>query len=301
MVIPGGLSAFPITPTDADGRVDVVAYRGIVGRLADAGVDSIGALGSTGTYLYLERQERRRALEAALEATAGRTPVIAGIGALRTDEAVKLAQDAAAIGATAGLLAAVSYTPLTPDEVYEHFATVAREGGLPICIYDNPGTTRFHFTPELVGRLARLPGIVGIKNPTESPTATVRHLAEQRALTPDGFSIGYSGDGNCAEAMIGGADVWYSVLAGLLPDFGLRIVKAARQGDPATARALNAALVPLWSLFRAHSGLRVMYVLADLMGLAHAAPPLPIQPLPEAVRREVATVLADLQARPAKG
>lgn len=293
MTLPAGLSAFPITPADASGQVDVVAYGELVSRLAAAGVDSIGALGSTGGYMYLTRAQRRRALDAAV-AAAGRTPIIAGVGALRTDEAILLAQDAAEAGATAGLLSAVSYTPLTQDEVAEHVTAVARESGLPICLYDNPIATGFRFTPPLVSQLARTPGVVGIKNPTESPEKTVSHLAEQRAATPAGFSIGYSGDWNCAEAMIAGADAWYSVLAGILPAPGVAIVRALRQGDVATARQINAALSPLWALFKTHSGLRVAYAIAGILGLAETAPPRPILPLSAAAIGEVERVLKAL-------
>src|SRR5215218_2688469 len=146
MLILEGLSAFPITPSNATGHVDVAALRKLVARLCAARVNSIGLLGSTGTYAYLSRSERRRALEAALDAVSGQVPVLVGVGALRTDEAVRLAQDAKAAGAHAGLLAPVSYTPLTDDEVFEHFAMVARESRLPLCIYDNPGTTHFRFS-----------------------------------------------------------------------------------------------------------------------------------------------------------
>lgn len=75
--------------------------------------------------MYLSREERRRALTEALDEAGGQIAVVAGIGALRTDEAVALARDARALGAAAGLLAAVSDTPLTEDEVFEHFSTVA--------------------------------------------------------------------------------------------------------------------------------------------------------------------------------
>jgi 4-hydroxy-tetrahydrodipicolinate synthase len=87
MAFLSGLSAFPITPSDRDGRVDTVALRRLIARLCDAEVDSIGLLGSTGSYMYLSREERRRALAEALEETGGRTPVVVGVGALRTDEA----------------------------------------------------------------------------------------------------------------------------------------------------------------------------------------------------------------------
>lgn len=293
MTLPRGLSAFPITPTDSHGRVDVAAYGRLVGRLAGSGVASIGVLGSTGGYMYLTREERRRALEAAV-AAAGRTPLIAGVGALRTDGAVRLAQDAAEAGATAGLLSAVSYTPLTQDEVLEHCVTVARESGLPIVLYDNPVATGFRFSPDLVARLAQEPGVVGIKNPTESPNKTVAHLAEQRAATPAAFSVGYSGDWNCAEALIAGADAWYSVLAGVLPAPGVAIVRALREGDPAKAHAVNASLAPVWSLFKAHTSLRVVYAAAEILGLADTAPPRPIQPLPRDRVREVEQVLKAL-------
>ncbi|WP_027145817.1 dihydrodipicolinate synthase family protein [Mesorhizobium sp. WSM3626] len=291
MTIPRGLSAFPITPSSSNGNVDEIGLQKLVARLVEARVESIGLLGSTGTYMYLTRQERRRALETAVGEAGARTPIVVGIGALRTDDAVKLAQDAKAIGAAAGLLAAVSYTSLTDDEVFGHFSTVALETGLPILIYDNPGTTHFRFTPELVGRLAAVPGIVGIKNPAGDRDETTRHLAEQRAVVPVTFSIGYSGDWHATEAMIAGADTWHSVLGGLFPRPCQQIVIAARQGNAEEARRIDAMLAPLWSLFRQFSSLRVVYALADMIGICRAEPPRPILPLPDAARHQIAETL----------
>src|SRR3984957_15102132 len=160
-----GLAAYPITPADPDGIVDVTTLRALVRRLADAKVDAVGLLGSTGTYAYLSRSERRRAIEAALDEAGGAVPVMAGVGALRTDEAGALAKGAKAAGAGAGLLAPVSYTPLLDKEVFVHFQTVAGESGLPLCIYNNPGVTHFTFSAELIERLSGVPGVVAVKNP----------------------------------------------------------------------------------------------------------------------------------------
>jgi 4-hydroxy-tetrahydrodipicolinate synthase len=296
MAFLSGLSAFPITPSDSDGRVDTMALRKLISRLCTASVDSIGLLGSTGTYMYLSREERRRALSEALDETGGRMPVVVGVGALRTDEAVKHARDARALGAAAGLLAAVSYTPLTDDEVFEHFSSVAHESGLTIVIYDNPGTTHFRFTPALVERLAQVPGIVAIKNPTDGGYAIQGHLADQRQIVPKGFSIGYSGDWNATEAMIAGADTWYSVLGGILPEPCLRIVRAAQHGDDVEARRIDAALAPLWELFKAFSSLRVVYALAEFLDICRAEPPRPIMPLSPSAKRQVAEALERLPA-----
>ena len=114
-------------------------------------------------------------------------------------------------------------------------------------------------------------------------------------MVPEGFAIGYSGDWHAAEALLAGGTAWYGVAAGLFPQPCLALARAAQAGDAATARALNARLEPLWALFRAHSSLRVMYAAAEILGVCRTAPPLPIQPLAEPVRREVAAVLTALE------
>lgn len=282
-----GLSAFPITPSDPGGRVDVPALRKLLGPLLKAGVDSIGILGSTGSYPYLAREERRRALDATLEEAGGGVPVLVGVGALRTDDAIGLAQDAKAAGATAGLLAPVSYTPLNDEEVFEHFSAVAGASGLPLCVYDNPATTHFRFDPALLGRLSRVPGIVAVKSPAPDPSAVAGHLGALRGLVPERFSLGYSVDWNAAEALLAGGDAWYSVAGGVFPASCAALARAAERGDAPEARRIDAAFRPLWDLFREFSSLRVVYAVADLLGLCRAEPPRPILPLTDPARAKV--------------
>lgn len=172
-----GLSAFPITPSDATGQVDTDALSGLIRQLQTANVASISLLGSTGTYAYLNRHERLRAVTAAAGAIAGATPLIMGVGALRTSEAVSLAADAQSGGTNALLLAPVSYTPLTQDEVFEHFRTVAAATDLPICIYNNPGTTHFNFGLPLLRQLADIPNIAAVKMPLPANTSIRKELA----------------------------------------------------------------------------------------------------------------------------
>ncbi len=120
-----GFSAFPITPSDASGVVDETALSGILEKLAINAVDSVGLLGSTGTYVYLTRAERRRAVEIAAKVLKGSVPLMVGVGALRTDDTIALTRDAENAGADAVLLAPVSYIPLNQEEVYQHFQSVA--------------------------------------------------------------------------------------------------------------------------------------------------------------------------------
>ncbi len=152
-----GLSAFPITPADEHGIVDTDGVTRLTARLADVGVDSIGLLGSTGTYAYLTRTERRRTVRAAVKSVGGKTPLIVGVGALRTDDAQDLARDAEAEGADALLLSPVSYTPLTDEEVFQHYVAVASATGLPLCIYNNPRRRISRSAPRFLAVLPRFP------------------------------------------------------------------------------------------------------------------------------------------------
>ena len=289
-----GLSAFPITPADEGGRVDTRALGTLLGRLQAAGVDSVGLLGSTGTYAYLTRSERRRAIEAAAEAMGGRIPIIVGIGALRTDDAKNLAQDAQEAGADGLLLAPVSYTPLTDEEVLQHFAAVAGASDLPLCIYNNPSTTHFTFSDELMARLAGVPRIVAVKNPAPAPTGAKAEVDALRARLPADFAVGYSGDWHSADAVLAGGVAWYSVVGGLLPRPSLALMRAAQAGDAAEVRRLDAAFEPLWDLFKRHGSVRVVYAAANLLGLTDAQPPRPILPLGVDERARIERALAGL-------
>ncbi|PDT46523.1 dihydrodipicolinate synthase family protein [Sinorhizobium fredii] len=277
-----GLSAFPITPTDASGHVDTAALTRLLERTQLAGADSIGLLGSTGGYAFLSRHERRRAVEAAMACVGGRTPLIVGVGALRTDDAQALARDAKAAGADGLLLAPVSYTPLLDEEVYQHFASIADAGDLPLCIYNNPGTTKFTFSDALIGRLSKLANIAAVKMPLPPDGDFKGEIERLRTETPPRFSIGYSGDWGAAAALLAGCDAWYSVIAGLLPAEALALTRAAQAGNLSEVERLDRAFQPLWSLFKEFGSFRVMYAIADALGLCRAEPPRPILPLPSA-------------------
>lgn len=274
-----GLSAFPITPANAEGVVDAEAVMHLVGHLSKNGVDSIGLLGSTGTYAYLSRIERRHVLRAAVKAVGGKTPLIVGIGTLRTDDAQNLARDAAAEGADGLLMAPVSYTPLTQEEAYQHYAAVAAVTSLPLCIYNNPTTTHFSFGRELLARLADVPNIAAVKMPAPAEGKVAQELAELRASPIGKLSIGYSGDWIAAEALLAGCDGWFSVLGGFLPQLARTMVTAARAGHADVVSQCQKALLPVWRLFREFGSLRVAYAATNFLGLASAQPPLPLQPL----------------------
>ena len=244
-----GLSAFPLTPLNEAG-IDEAAFVRLIERLKAVGVDSICALGSTGSYAYLTRQERRRVAQLAVQ-HAGAVPVIVGIGALRTRDVLELAQDAQKVGARGVLLAPVSYQKLSDDEVFGLFDAVTRSLSVPLCVYDNPATTHFEFSDELHGRIAQLPKVASIKIPGVPPDpGEARARVERlRALIPRHVTIGVSGDAFAATGLNAGCEAWYSVIAGLFPQVALAITRQAQAGNAQEATRLSERLAPLWALF----------------------------------------------------
>lgn len=94
-----GLSAFPLTPFAAD-KPDEVAFLRLLQRLTEAKVDSLGVLGSTGSYACLTRAQRRRITELAVSHSEA-IPVMVSIGAVSTTEVLQLAEDALQAGTAA--------------------------------------------------------------------------------------------------------------------------------------------------------------------------------------------------------
>src|SRR6185312_5151604 len=290
-----GLSAFPLTPLN-ETAIDEAAFVRLIERLAVAGVDSICALGSTGSYAYLTRTQRARIAQIAVRHAQG-VPVMVGIGALRTRDVLDLAQDAQQAGARGVLLAPVSYQPLANDEVFSLFEAVTRSLSIPLCVYDNPRTTHFEFSDELHGRIAQLPNVASIKIPPvpADPDAARARVERLRALIPTHVTIGVSGDASGSNGLLAGCDAWYSVIAGLFPQAALAITRAARAGNAQEARQLSDRLAPLWALFSQYGSVRVIAAAAELRGLV-AAPslPLPLRSLEGDARQRLHAVLDEL-------
>lgn len=293
MSIFSGLSAFPVTPADDQGKVDCKHLGRLVEKLAATKVSSIGVLGSTGCYMYLSLDQRKRALESAIEA-AGATRVVASVGAMRTSDVCELAQHAERVGAQGLLLAPVSYLPLTESDVTTLFQDAANATDLPICFYNNPGTTHFKLSESLLLRLAQRNTIEAVKNPPPADLNFASQMTRLSAGVPDGFSLGYAGDTKIAGALKANCDSWYSVVAGTLPDLALKLWDARE--DHHRLQQIDKALAPLWSVFDSYGSIRVMYEATGMLGLGSVQLPKPLLPLESTACKEIESALSSVAA-----
>ncbi|MBK0097243.1 dihydrodipicolinate synthase family protein [Erwinia sp. S63] len=291
-----GLSAFPLTPVNAAG-IDEQSFLKILARLTAAKVDSLGVLGSTGSYAYFSREQRKRVATLAVQHADG-IPVMVSIGAISTDEVLRLADDAQQAGVRALLLPAVSYQKLTEEEVFNFFVEVDHHVSVPICVYDNPGTTHTQFSDALYARIAALSNIASIKIPgvPDEISAATQRVSALRAQLPEHISIGVSGDASAGNGLMAGCEVWYSVCGGLFPNTALALTRAAQAGDFTSVAQQSQRLAPLWALFRQHGGsIRVMAAAATQLGLADENNlPRPLRALSSEDQREVRQVIESL-------
>ncbi|CAK9885809.1 MAG: 4-hydroxy-tetrahydrodipicolinate synthase [Candidatus Erwinia impunctatus] len=289
------LCAFPLTPISEQG-VDEGAYLKLIARLVTAKADAIGVLGSTGSYAYLTLKQRARLVRLAVDA-AENTPVITSIGALSTHDVLCALEDAQQAGVSGVLLAPVSYQKLTEDEVFTLYRTVATGLSVPLCIYENPATTQFHFSDELFLRLTELPGVQSIKlsGGLPQPALSAVRVQTLREMLPESVSLGISGDAYAVEGLISGCQVWYSVIGGLFPQLALKMIHLVEQGMPEEAKQFSSQLEPLWAMFREHGSLRVVATAAEILGLAEQnCLPLPLKSLQGAQRSALSDMLSHL-------
>lgn len=294
-----GLSAFPLTPITPTG-FDERGFIRILDRITAAKADSIGVLGSTGSYAYLTREQRSRVTHIAKE-HAGNIPLIVCVGAVSTDEVLRLTDDAQKAGANALLLPALSYQTLKDEEVFGLFKTLTQHTSLPICIYDNPDTTHCDFSDELYERIATLPGIKSVKIPgvPTSQEGALRRVTHLKTKLPAGMTVGVSGDTCAAIGLNAGCEVWYSVCGGLFPLVAKEITTASARGESERVSQLSKRLEPLWALFRKHGGsIRVIATAAGVLGLTSTdCLPRPLLPLSAEDIAEVAAVIDSLELR----
>lgn len=158
--IPSGPLFFPVTAYGSDGAVDLDTYRTHVRRGVEAGAAAVFACCGTGEFHALTPEEFEDCVAAAVEATAGRVPVVAGAG-YGTALAVRYARAAERAGAD-GLLAMPPYLVVAGQEgLLRHYTELADATSLDTIVYQRDNAV---FTPETVVALSRHPKVIGLKD-----------------------------------------------------------------------------------------------------------------------------------------
>ncbi len=269
-----------ITPMLDDGAVDYPALRRLIDWHIQEGTDCICVVGTTGESPTVTVDEHCEIIRVSVQQAAGRVPIMAGCGANSTKEAIALAEFAKSVGANSQLQVVPYYNRPTQEGLFQHFSAIARAVDLPMVLYNVPGRTVADMAHDTVLRLAKVPGIVGIKEATGNIERAQWLIKE----APEGFAI-YSGDDPSAVAlMLCGGHGNVSVTANIAPRLMHELCVAALAGNPRAAMDIQNRLLPLHKgLFVEANPIPVKWAAAR-MGLCSPAIRLPLTELSEPLR-----------------
>lgn len=244
--LPRWKGVFPAVTTkfDAKDKLDAKEMLRSFGLQVKAGVDGIIVCGSLGEASTLEFEEKIEVLKIAIDAAGGKIPVILTVVEGSTARACRMAEAGAKAGAAGFMiLPGIPYKSL-PHETMAHYRTVAKAGGLPVMVYNNPVSYGVDITPEMFAELADEPLFTSIKESSDD----VRRITRLINLTGNRYDLFCGVDNLALEAQAMGADGWVAGLVCAFPDETVAIWKLAQAGKFAEARAIYRWFEPLLEL-----------------------------------------------------
>ncbi len=237
----GAWAAIP-TPFCVNGEVDDSALRRYVSFLCDNAIDGIVACATTGEGATMTLAEKRHVIEIVREVVGGRVPVIAGVGTNDTRTTIENSEMAQDAGADGLLVVTPYYNKPNQEGQYRHFMTVADAVDLPQIIYNVPGRTGTRCLPQTLGRLAKHPNIVGVKDATADMV-----FASQTRIEAGADFLMFSGDDGTTLPFIavGGVGA-ISVVADVAPRLMHDIIALGLANRYEEARKLHEQMIPLF-------------------------------------------------------
>jgi len=301
------------TPFTRSDEIDVVGLRENMRFLVERGAGKPLVLvptGSTGEFYALSDEERKRVIEIVVDEANGKVPVIAGTAQAGTKQTLMMSRYAENVGAD-GVMVVLPYYHVPDEEgMYQHYKTIAEGISVGVLIYNNPDTTKCHIDPPLMARLAEIPGIVGDKE----NTSNLMTYYWMKKLAGDKMPIlcGLGEFWFSLEALMG-CPGYISSTANYAPEISLELLDAAVKRDFEKVWEIVEELGPLFEFQQkvdaahgptttilptgyttSYMWLSVVKEAMNLIGLCGGAPRLPILPLTEKEKEELARVLTDM-------
>ncbi|MDD5614507.1 MAG: 4-hydroxy-tetrahydrodipicolinate synthase, partial [Candidatus Omnitrophica bacterium] len=236
----------------------------------------------------LTEEEHEYVIEAVIEESRGRIPVIAGTGSNSTQEAIVYTKFAQKKKANAALLICPYYNKPTQEGLFQHFKAIAQEVDLPLILYNIPSRTGVNMQPETIARLAqKFKNIVGIKEATGS----LDQMTAIKDLCPRDFLL-ISGDDAITLPIlsIGGVGV-ISVLANIMPQEVEDLVRSFEAKDIKKAERLHVSLYSIIKMLFIETNPAPVKTAMNLMGMISDEVRLPLVKVCSENRNKIASVI----------
>jgi len=252
-----------VTPFKNEAEINEEALRHLVNFVIDKGVSGVVPVGTTGEFVYMSEEERKRALEIVVDGVDGRVPVIAGTGASSTMEAIELSKHAKDAGADAVLVVSPYYLLPADKGIYQHFYEVAKAVDLPIVLYNIPQCTGGFLSREVVEDLAQIDNVVGLKD----SSGHLPYTLELLNFVGDKIDIVCGHDEVVLPALAAGVKGAILASANVIPDIWVKLYKAVQKRDIGSARKLQMSAQKLARIFCRYGGALSVKAALKMMGI----------------------------------
>jgi 4-hydroxy-tetrahydrodipicolinate synthase len=262
-----------VTPFKEDGSLDLGALRAIVNHCVDGGIDYLVAMGTTAESVTLTTDEKDLAIQAILEANAGRLPVVLGVGGNNTQQIVTELRSRDLSSFAAILSVSPYYNRPTQEGIYQHFEAIAEASPVPIILYNVPGRTGSNMLPVTTLRLANdFENIVAIKEACGN-LIQIMEIIERR---PKGFLVLSGDDINTLPTLLAGGEGVISVIGQGLPSEFTQMVRLGLAGKVRAAYDQHYALQEGMQLIFEEGNPAGIKAIFELLGLSKAHVRLPL-------------------------
>ena len=289
-----GVFPYLVSPIRESGEVDAPVLARLCDDLIKAGVHGLTPLGSTGEFAYLSWAQRKRVVEVAIEAAAGRVPVVAGVASTTIADATSQAREYERMGCDGILAILEAYFPVADEGVYAYFKAIAEAVSLPVVLYTNPNFQRSDLSLPVIERLSRVPNIRYIKDASFN---TGRLLSILNRVEGRMQVFAASSHVPACVMLIGGVG-WMAGPACVAPRQSVELYELCRRGDWTKAMQQQR---PLWALNQAFAKYNLAACIKgglELQGYAVGAPLPPQAPLSAEGVEDVRRALAAIGALP---
>lgn len=254
------------TPFTTDLQIDSAALTRQVRLMLDNGCTGIVPCGSLGEGATLSLDEKAQVIKTCIAAAQG-APVVPGIAAASTADAIALARTAEKLGA-AGLMVLPPYIYSSDwREMSAHVSAIMNATKLPCMLYNNPPAYRTDFTPPQIAELAaKHANLMAVKE----SSGDVRRITAILATPGNRLEVGVGLDDIVVEGAAAGASFWVAGLADALPAESVRLFTLARQGDKAQAQELLRWFLPLLRFDAGIKFVQLIKLVQERMGVCSA-------------------------------